>query len=532
MTLGMSTPSPSSPTLLDHGLTGESPRVPHAGMRLAERYRLVTRRGRGGIGEVWEAEQLPGNRRVAVKLLLPVWQTDPNVRKRFVREGRLASTVQHRNIVDIFDVGEADDGQPYIAMELLDGPSLDQVVMRQGPMPWDRVKRILLQVCSALDHAHALEIVHRDIKPSNVMLAGRPGDPDRCKLVDFGIAKQTLVNPHTHLTVEGQLLGSPGFMSPEQLQGRPTDVRGDVYGLGCTGYYLLTGQVPFAGGSVAEMIHNALYQSPRSLEGVIFDEELRQGLEAVFHRAINREPDERFASILDMVVAINNIGRKNAGPTWKRAPARAASEPEAPAGVPVTPVPATPVPATPVSATPVPATPITASGSSAESSGTTPIGSISSPARGGLSSILGHGWLLTGRSTVDRVIWSGPAGFVELARVIPDIVLVHMSGVIEPAAAKLFTDHLGMLLERNPPTQVFWHVAAIKTYPSEVRDASLRCLTEHRESIESVHVLNGPGLVGMAVSLTAVALGGKAHVYEEQGPWRAALDAWLLGRRD
>src|SRR5690606_32360959 len=105
----------------------------------------------------------------------------------------------------------------------------------QGPMPWERVKRILLQLCSALDHAHNLKIVHRDVKPSNVMLASRPGDPDRCKLLDFGIAKQSLVHQQTsHLTGEGQMLGSPGFMSPEQLQGRPTDVRGDVYGLGCT----------------------------------------------------------------------------------------------------------------------------------------------------------------------------------------------------------------------------------------------------------------------------------------------------------
>jgi sialic acid synthase SpsE len=106
-----------------------------------------------------------------------------------------------------------------------------------------------------------------------------------------------------------------------------------------------------------------------------------------------------------------------------------------------------------------------------------------------------------------------------------------MSGVIESSAARLFQEQLGPLLERNPPTHVFWHLAAIKTYPSDVREANLRCLTEHRESIESVHVLNGPGLVGMAVSLAAVALGGKAHVYEDQALWRAALDAWSSGRR-
>jgi serine/threonine protein kinase len=513
MSLGMSTPSPSSPTVLDRGLPSEGPMVAHAGMRVANRYRLVARRGRGGIGEVWEAEQLPTGRRVAIKLLLPLWQTDPNVRKRFVREGRLASTVQHRNIVDIFDVGES-GGQPYIAMELLEGPSLDQVVLRSGPMPWERVKRILLQLCGALDHAHGLKIVHRDVKPSNVVLASRPGDPDRCMLVDFGIAKQSLVHPQTHLTGEGQLLGSPGFMSPEQLQGRPTDIRGDIYGLGCTGYYLLTGQVPFAGGSVPEMIHNALYESPRSLEGIVLDDELRKGVEAVFLRAIHRSPDERFESILDLVVALNHVGEAPAAPIWS--PRRLTLHPP-------TETPSEPLPEPSSSAAPV----VTAPAGASESSGTAP---VTSPTRG-LASTLGHSWLLTGRSTFDRVDWVGATGFVELARMPPDIVLVHMSGVIESGAAKLFHEQLGSLLERSPPTQVFWHLATIKTYASDVRDATLRCLTEHRDSIESMHVLNGPGLVGMAVSLAAVALGGQAHVYEDQGLWRTALDSWSFGRR-
>jgi serine/threonine protein kinase len=520
----MSTPSPSYPTVLDRGSDSESPVVAHPGMRVADRYRLLARRGRGGIGEVWEAEQ-PSGRRVAIKLLLPVWQTDANVRKRFVREGRLASTVQHRNIVDIFEVGESDDGQPYIVMELLEGPSLDQVVLRSGPMAWERVKRILLQLCGALDHAHGFTIVHRDVKPSNVMLCSRPGDPDRCKLVDFGIAKQSLVSLQTHLTAEGQLLGSPGFMSPEQLQGRPTDIRGDIYGLGCTGYYLLTGRVPFAGGSVPEMIHNALYESPRSLDDVELDDYLRKDIEAMFHRAIHRSPDQRFDSILDFVVALNQLGQEPTGPIWsRRRPANdVASEPA-----------------------PAPASSVGSSESSGTSAVTGPItgpithpilvpastGPVAVPARAGLASTLGHSWALTGRSTVDRTTWDGPSGFVELARVPPDIVLAHMSGVIESAAAKLFLEQLGPLLERNPPTQVFWHLANIKTYPSDVRDAMLRCLTEHRDSIESVHVLNGPGLMGMAVSLAGVALGGKTHVYEDQAPWRAALDSWLLGRRD
>jgi hypothetical protein len=524
----MSTPSPSSPTVLDRGPIPAGPVVAHVGMRVADRYRLIARRGMGGIGEVWEAEQLLTGRKAAVKLLLPVWQTEPNVRKRFIREGRLASTVQHRNIVEILEVGETKDRQPYIAMELLEGPSLDVVVQRGGPMPWDRVKRILLQLCSALDHAHALKIVHRDIKPSNVMLAPRPGEPDRCKLLDFGIAKQSLFSPQTHLTTEGQLLGSPGFMSPEQLQGRPTDIRGDVYGLGCTGYYLLSGRVPFAGGSVPEMIHNALYERPRSLDDVELDELLRRDVEAVLHRAIHRDPEGRFESILDFVVALNQVGRSlEQAPGWARraATSRIALD-EAPEAVAPTPALA------PAITVPSPG----ASGS--ESSGAIAVPALGpvvtsvagSPARA-LASTLGHSFGLTGRSTIDRTQWTGPSGFVELSRVLPDIVIVQLSGTIESGAARLFQEHLGPLLERSRPTHVFWHMGAIKTFPSDVRDACLRCLTEHREAIESVHVLNGPGLVGMSVSLAAVAVGGKPHVYEDQVTWRTALDAWSIGRR-
>lgn len=497
--------------------------VPHVGMRIANRYRLVERRGRGGIGEVWEAIAAPTGRRVAIKLLLPSWQTDPSVRKRFIREGRLASTVQHRNIVDIHEVGEADDGQPYIAMELLRGPSLDVEVQRTGPLPWDRVKRIVLQLCSALDHAHSLEIVHRDVKPSNVMLVSRPGDPDRCKLLDFGIAKQSLVHGQTsHLTGEGQMLGSPGFMSPEQLQGRPTDIRGDIYGLGCTGFYLLTGRVPFAGGSIHEMIHNALYESPRSLEGIELDDELRREVETVFHRAIHRDPQQRFDSILDLVVALNHVGNElAAGSLSLRSDPVGSRGPREPTDVAA---PASPEPTTPE---PLPAS--TPGPTLTDEPNPNPI-TANPPLRVGLASTLGHGWLLTGRSTTDRATWAGTDGLVEIARVPSDVVLVHMSGVVEAVAAGLFHEHLGELLERHRPTHLFWHLAAIKSYPSEVREAILRCLTEHRDCIASAHLLNGPGLVGMAVSLATVALGRKRYDYDDLATWRAALDACLVSR--
>lgn len=491
-------------------------------MRITGHYRLLERRGRGGIGEVWEAMHSATGRRAAIKLLLPVWQTDQSVRKRFVREGRLASTMQHRNIVAIHEVGEAEDGQPYIAMELLEGPSLDIEIQRNGPMPWDRVKRILLQLCSALDHAHGLGIVHRDVKPSNVVLARRPGEPDRCKLLDFGIAKQSLVSQQTsHLTGEGQMLGSPGFMSPEQLQGRPTDLRGDIYGLGCTGFYLLTGRVPFEGGSVPEMVHNALYNSPRPLDDLELHDSLRHDIEALFHRAIHRDPEQRFGSILDFVVALNHVDEPGTPAKRWTAPALVSSKDDATALEPTLET----KPAPPQEPEGVLAT------TEELVANTSPITS-NPPVRAGLVSALGHSWMFTGRSTVDRSTWIGPEGFVEIARVPPNVVLVHMSGLVESAAATLFLEPLHELLERHRPCPVFWHMGAIKGYPADVRDAMLRSLTEHRDYIESVHVLNGSGLVGMAVSLATVAMGSRRYIYEDQASWRAALDAWLMGRQE
>ena len=458
--------------------------------------------------------------------------------------------MQHRHIVDILEVGETREGMPFIAMELLEGQPLHTVIEREGPLPWDRVKTILLQICGALDHAHGLKIVHRDIKPSNIMLA--PGEPDRCKLFDFGIAKQNLVHstPVQHLTGEGQMLGSPGFMSPEQLRGKPTDVRGDIYGLGCTGFYLLTGSVPYEGDSVPEMIHNALYASPRPLGPLDLDEELLYEIETVVHRAVDRAPERRFSSILDFVVALNGIGRGGIAPIPLRPrpaePAVDEGSPEAEANprsdIPDTvvdspqvelPPPSDPAVPTEAEAVPTP-DPVADTANTAAvasiSGAALPIASVITGARG-LVSTQAYSEVLEDRHVVDRVSWGGAEGFVELARVASDVVVVHMSGTVASPAAWLFDSQLGILLQRNRPIHLFWHLGSIETYPSDVRDASLRCLKDHSSCIESVHMLKSPRKVGMAVSLAAVALGGRSHVYDDPVAWQAALDTWA-GRHE
>ena len=495
---------------------GVSPLVPHPGMRIGDRYRLKRSLGRGGIGEVWEAEQAPTDRRVAVKMLLPVWQTDRDVRKRFMREGRLASNMHHRHIVDVLEVGETREGLPFIAMELVQGDPLHRVVERDGPLPWERVKRILLQVCGALDHAHGLKIIHRDVKPSNVMLIDAPHRPDRCKLVDFGIAKQVLVNLHTQpLTAEGQMLGSPGFTSPEQLQGQPTDPRADVYGLGCTGYYLLTGQIPYRGRTAAEMLHNALYERPRTLE-LELDEELRADIETVLHRAVHRDLSQRYRSVLDLVVAINNIGRGDG-----HGPAARARIVVSAVGRPPGPLPDTVV----EGRLPDPEE------ASLLDDVVTPVVTPASGPRGVIST-KGYSPILAGRGGIDRVSWGAPEGFVELARMPPDVIVVHMRREIGSSAKWLFDTQLGSLITRNRPAHLFWNLDEIQSYPADVRDATLRCLSEHRDEIASIHVLKGPGRAGIAVSVAMVALGNQTRMYEDAAKWMATLERWSHGERD
>ena len=207
--------------------------IPFVGMDVTERYRLVGCRGRGGIGEVWEAVQSRTGRHVALKLLLPSWQTDDNVRQRFVREGRLASTMQHRHIVDILEVGETREGMPFIAMELLEGQPLQTILHERGQLSPSNVLGIARQACRGLDYAHEQGVVHRDIKTANLFVT-----TDRVvKIMDFGLAK-VLEEVRGATTL---VSGTPYYMSPEQVLGQDVDHRSDLYSLGVTLFELATG---------------------------------------------------------------------------------------------------------------------------------------------------------------------------------------------------------------------------------------------------------------------------------------------------
>lgn len=259
------------------------------------------------MGEVWRAEDLHTGHQVAVKVLRPELGLDEVRLARFIREGRLALALRHPHIVEVIAVGRAQD-VPFLAMELLPGPCLQDLVTREGPLPWARVRPLLLQLCHALAHAHERSIVHHDVKPSNVVLSGGPGQPEQGKLVDFGIARRNLLDePDVELTVEGQMLGSPGYMSPEQIRGKRVDPASDLFGLGCTAFFLLTGRDPFEAHSLPALIHSTLFRPSPALDDIGVDPALHQAIEAMIHRALEKDPADRFGSAKEMAAAIEAI---------------------------------------------------------------------------------------------------------------------------------------------------------------------------------------------------------------------------------
>ena len=211
------------------------------------RYRLQAPIGKGGMGEVWLAWDLSLRRSVALKLLRGDTASGPDAVQRFEREALAASRLQGPHVVRIFDYGASEDGLYYIAMEYLRGVDLETLVERHGPVPPARAIHFTVQACVALEEAHAAGIIHRDIKPHNLFVTEAGGDADFVKLLDFGIVRLRAVDASDpRLTRTGALVGTPAYLAPEVWQGAPADERSDIYALGATLHFLLTGDTPSA----------------------------------------------------------------------------------------------------------------------------------------------------------------------------------------------------------------------------------------------------------------------------------------------
>lgn len=242
--------------------------------------------GRGGMGVVYEARQVGLNRRVAVKMLLSGVFSGPGVKTRFQAEAEAVARLRHPNIVTIHEVGEL-DGQPYFAMELMEGPSLAELA-REKPIAPARAARYLRLVAEAIAHAHSAGVLHRDLKPSNVLL-----DPsDQPKVTDFGLAKQ--LGAQSELTRTGEVIGSPNYVPPEQISGSAAGPAGDVYSLGAILYQLLAARPPFVADTVAATLQQALHTEP--VPPGQLNPSVPRDLETICLKCLQKEPGRRYAT--------------------------------------------------------------------------------------------------------------------------------------------------------------------------------------------------------------------------------------------
>ncbi|WP_394844454.1 serine/threonine protein kinase [Pendulispora brunnea] len=328
------------------------------GKRIGGKYIVRSVLGEGGMGTVYEAEHVAIGRAVAVKVLHPSQARKKVSVKRFHHEARAAGAIGHPNICEVYDLGELEDGSPYLVMERLVGETLADRISRDGVLPYDEVLDLITQVLSGLIAAHEKGIVHRDIKPENVFLARRVGCAPIAKILDFGVSKMLPSGDRTeeelHLTRTGMVMGTPFYMSPEQARGdRDLDARVDLYACGVIMYEALTARRPFLAPNYNALLLQILTTSPRPIR------ELRPNvpndIERVVEKAMRRSRDDRYRSAVDFQSDLKGLRDDYSGPTrlhpispelveaarqsFLRSPTPAASRP-----VPVPVVPA-PVPA-------------------------------------------------------------------------------------------------------------------------------------------------------------------------------------------
>ena len=272
------------------------------GRVLGGRYRLLRKLGTGGMGSVWLCEHVALGRRYALKVLSAERAANPELLQRFRQEARAASGIAQENVVDVVDSGEDVAGEHFYVMEVLEGRTLGQVLREDGPLPVNRALLLLEQVCRALAAAHGRGVVHCDVKPDNVLLQRLPDGRERAKLIDFGISRLPDVG---RLTREGEIIGTPEYMSPEQAAGEAVDALTDVYAAGVLAFELLTGCLPLVGPTALATLvaHQTKLPEPPGSR--------RRGLEPAIDRlvlrALEKRPADRFPSMQSMASEVTRV---------------------------------------------------------------------------------------------------------------------------------------------------------------------------------------------------------------------------------
>lgn len=273
---------------------------PMIGTIIGGRFQIEELLGVGGTSVVYKAKQLCVNRYVAVKTLKFQIGDRPTLGERFQREVSSLLTLNHPNIVTIYDCVFDEENQPFIVMDYLRGRSLDRLILEEGNLSIEKFLTIILQIFSAVEHAHKKGIVHRDLKPGNIVLVD--DEMNFVKVVDFGLAK--LGEESRKITRSGELWGSPPYMSPEQCIGEPVDERSDIYSLGAVMFEMLSGREPFTASTVYELIQQHLLSSPPPIAKANPDISVPPQLEKVVFKALSKHPDNRYQSIGELKIAV------------------------------------------------------------------------------------------------------------------------------------------------------------------------------------------------------------------------------------
>jgi len=278
----------------------------HLGDVIGGRYRVETILGAGAMGVVVAARHIELDDPVAIKFLSQDLLDNPNALGRFQREARAAARIKHEHVIRVYDVGKLPSGVPYLVMERLDGSDLATLLHDEGPLPLGESLRYVREACAGIAEAHRLGIVHRDIKPSNLFCLRRPNARPSVKVLDFGISKLIEPAPDGSMTGTSHMLGSPSYMSPEQMRApNRVDHRTDIWSLGVVLYELATGALPFGGSSYPELCLSVTSDNPESPRALC--PELPVELEAIVLKCLRKERDDRYASVDELGQALDGF---------------------------------------------------------------------------------------------------------------------------------------------------------------------------------------------------------------------------------